>query len=107
MSFDNFLTELNLTEDEYIQAIQCTLKQPKIFLKETFSHIWNNSFSKYMPVMWNANTDAQYVLNVYVVASYCTSYMKKVDKYMTSAFRRICKEHEISHIDAMQMICTL
>jgi hypothetical protein len=33
MSFDDFLTELNLTEDEYIQAIQCTLKQPTIFLK--------------------------------------------------------------------------
>ena len=33
MSFNNFLTELNLTEDEYIQAIQCTLKQPTVFLK--------------------------------------------------------------------------
>jgi hypothetical protein len=58
MSFDDFLTELNLSEDEYIQAIQCTLKQPTIFLKRKLSHIWNNSFSKDMPVMWNANTDA-------------------------------------------------
>ena len=60
-----------------------------------------------MPVMWNENTDAQYVLNAYVAAPYCTSYMTKVDKSMTSAFRRIHKEHEISHIDAMKMICTL
>jgi hypothetical protein len=107
MSFDDFLTELNLTEDEYIQAIQCTLKQPTIFLKRKLSHIWNNSFSKDMPVMWNANTDAQYVLNAYAATSYCTSYMTKVDKSMTSAFRRIHKEHERSHIDAMQMIRTL
>ena len=32
MSFNDFLTELKLAEDEYIQAIQCTLKQPTIFL---------------------------------------------------------------------------
>jgi hypothetical protein len=103
MSFDDFLTELNLTEDEYIQAIQCTLKQPTIFLKRKLSHIWNNSFSKDMPVMWNANTDAQYVLNAYAATSYCTSYMTKVDKSMTSAFRRIRKEHERSHIDAISI----
>jgi hypothetical protein len=33
MSFDAFLTELNLSEDEYIKAIQCMLKQPTVFLK--------------------------------------------------------------------------
>jgi hypothetical protein len=48
--------------------------------------------------MWNANTDAQYVLNAYATTSYCTWYMTKVDKSMTSAFRRIQKEHEISHM---------
>ena len=31
----------------------------------------------------------------------------KIDKSMTSAFRKICKEHERSHIDTIQMICTL
>jgi hypothetical protein len=46
MSFQDFLAELNLTEDEYIQAIQSTLKQPTIFLKRKLLHIWNNSFSK-------------------------------------------------------------
>jgi hypothetical protein len=50
--------------------------------------------------MWNANKDAQYVLTAYVAASYYTSYMTKVDKSMTSAFRRIRKENERSHIDA-------
>jgi hypothetical protein len=33
MSFDAFLTELNLSEDEYIQTIQCTLKKPTVFVK--------------------------------------------------------------------------
>ena len=60
-----------------------------------------------MPIMWNENIDAQYVLNAYVVTSYFTSYMTKVDKSMTSAFRRIRREHEKSQIDALQMIRTL
>jgi len=104
MSFDEFLTEINLSEDEYIQAIQCMLKQPTVFLKRKLFHIWNNSFSKDMLVLWNENIDAQYVLNAYDATSYCTSYMTKVEKSMTSAFRRIHKEHETSHIDAIQMI---
>jgi hypothetical protein len=33
--------------------------------------------------------------------------MTKIEKYMTSAFRKICKEHERSHIDAIQMIHNL
>jgi hypothetical protein len=33
MSFDAFLTHVNLSEDEYIQAIQCTLRQQTLFLK--------------------------------------------------------------------------
>jgi hypothetical protein len=57
--------------------------------------------------MWKENTYAQYVLNAYVAASYYTSYMRKINKSMTSAFRRIRKEHERSHIDVIQMIRTL
>ena len=76
-------------------------------LNKKLSHIWNNNFSKDMPVMWKANTDAQYVLSEYAASSYCTSYITKIDKSMTSAFRRIHKEHERSHIDAIQMIHTL
>ena len=60
-----------------------------------------------MSVMWKTNTDVQYMLNAYDATSYCTSYMTKVDKSTTSAFKRIHKEHERSHIDAIQMIRTL
>ena len=60
-----------------------------------------------MPHLWNANTDAQYVLNAYAAASYCSSYMTKVDRTMTNAFKRIRKEHEKSKIYAIQMIRSL
>jgi len=80
----------------YIQILQSTLKQPTMFLKLKESHICNNSFTKDIPNMWYANTDAQYVLNAYATTLYYSSYMMKVDKSMTNAFRRIHKEHETS-----------
>ena len=39
-----------------------------------------------MPTLWKANIDAQFVLNAYAAAMYCSSYMEKVDKSMTNAF---------------------
>jgi len=69
MSFQDFLEELNLIEANHIQCIQSTVKQPTIFPKWELLHIWNNCFSKYHPIMWIANTDAQYVLNSYATTS--------------------------------------
>jgi hypothetical protein len=39
--------------------------------------------------MWYANTDIQFILEPYVVATYCTSYMTKVDKSITTKFKSI------------------
>jgi hypothetical protein len=47
------------------------------------------------------------MLNAHDATSDCTSYMMKIDKSMTFAFRKIRKEHERSHIDAIQMIHSL
>ena len=107
ISFEDFLHEIKLSEDDYIEAIQVHIKQPTIFLKREPSHIWNNIFSQKMPSLWNANTDAQYILNAYAAALYCSSYMTKLDRSMTSAFKKIHREHEKSKINAIDMIRTL
>ena len=77
ITHDNFLLEIGLLENEYIELLQHTIKQPTIFLKRKPSHIWNNNFANGIPALWNANTDAQFVLNAYAAASYCSSYMTK------------------------------
>lgn len=106
-TFDKFLDEFHLTETDYILAIQSTLKQPMILLQQKPSHTWNNSFATNMPKLWNENIDAQFVLNAYAIASYCTSYMKKVDKSMTNAFKRIRREHEKSKLKVIEMVSSL
>jgi len=106
-TFNEFLDELHLTETDYMLAIQSSLKQPMILLQRKPSHTWNNIFATNMPKLGNANTDAQFVLNAYAGASYCTSYMTKADKSMTNAFKRIRREHEKSKLNAIEMICSL
>ena len=71
------------------------------------SDTWTNSFARDIPEIWLANTDSHFVLNSYAAASYCSSYMTKLDRSMTSAFKKICREHEKSKINAIEMIRTL
>ena len=60
-----------------------------------------------MPHLWNENTYPQCILNAYASAFYCSSYMTKLDRSMTSAFKKIRREHEKRKINAIEMICTL
>ena len=60
-----------------------------------------------MVSLWNANTYAQYILNAYAATSYCSSYTTKLDRSMTSAFKKIHIEHEKRKINPIEMIRTL
>ena len=42
-----------------------------------------------MPKLWQANTDAQFVLDAYATTTYVSSYITKFDCNMTTAFKKI------------------
>lgn len=71
------------------------------------SQIWNNSFARKISDLWKANTNAQFGLNAYVAAMYCSSYIAKVYKSMTYAFKRIRRDHQQDNIDAIRMVSKL
>jgi len=48
-----------------------------------------DAFAKQIPQLCHANTDAQFILNAHAAATYCSSYMTKMDRSMTSAFKKI------------------
>jgi hypothetical protein len=66
-----------------------------------------NSFSRHIPKIRNANTNSQFIIDSYATIAYCSSYMIKFDKTMTSTFKRIREEHEKSNIDIMKTISRL
>jgi hypothetical protein len=45
--------------------------------------IHTNVFNIQVRSLWEANANAQFILDPYVVAIYCTSYLTKVDKFVT------------------------
>lgn len=96
-----------ITKDDYINAIRSIIHRLALFLRREPFDIWNNSFAKTLLKIWKANTNAQFVLNAYAATMHCNSYMTKVDRSMTSAFKRICEDHEKNNIDAIKMISKL
>ena len=50
--------------------------------------------------MWFANTDIQFILDPYATTTYCTSYMTKVDKSMTTELKSILQKCITDKIDA-------
>jgi hypothetical protein len=48
-----------------------------------------NSFCCHVPTIWNENTNSQFIIDSYAVSTYYSSYMKKLDKTMTTTFKHI------------------
>jgi hypothetical protein len=56
------------------------LTKSHIFLFWSSNNTNTNAFNPKNSHIWNANTDIQFLLNPYVVATYYTSHMTKLDK---------------------------
>jgi hypothetical protein len=89
VTFDDFLYEFQLEETDYIAILQATLSRRIVLLKRQPADIWINSFSRKVPTLWYANTDTQFILDAYDIASYCSSYMTKQDTTLSRAFNQI------------------
>jgi hypothetical protein len=55
--------------------------------------------------LWQTNTDAQFVLHPYAATSYCTSYLIRVDKFVTAEMKATlekCIHKQTSHIERIR-----
>jgi hypothetical protein len=57
--------------------------------------------------MWYANTDIQFIFDPYVAATYCISYMTKVDKSITTKLKSILQKYIAEKTDANLRILKL
>ena len=92
VSFEDFLKELDLSEDEYVKAVQTSVKTEKIFLKRKAVENRINPYMKDLLGVWKANHDVQYVLDAYACAMYIVSYINKSAKGMSTLMAEACKE---------------
>jgi hypothetical protein len=84
ISFFDFLHYLNLDQNTYILHLKRKLTNLDIFLKWTPINIKISAFNTCVTHLWFANTNIQFILNPYTTTTYCTSYVTKIDKSITS-----------------------
>jgi hypothetical protein len=75
-----------------------------IFLKQTPKNIKINAFSIHAAHLWFANTNIQFILDPYATTTYCTLYMRRIDKLITLELHSIIKKCIVNNIDANKII---
>ena len=92
ISFDQLLTDLGITEQNYYLAIRSILHSPTIFLKRNPNGLRVNNYNSACLSAWRANMDIQFVLDIYACAMYIVSYISKAQKGMSQLLQRACDE---------------
>ena len=91
-TFDEFLDNIGLNEDDYLKALQTSVTTEKVFLKRKPIECKVNPYMKDLLGIWKANHDIQYVLDAYACAMYIVSYINKSGKGMSRLMAEACKE---------------
>ena len=87
LSFQDILAKLHMTEEKYILAVRCSLKQTQVFLKRSNQEIAINCYNKDMLNLFESNMDLQFILEEYGLASYIINYVSKTDAGLSKLLR--------------------
>ncbi|GBM02705.1 hypothetical protein AVEN_32463-1 [Araneus ventricosus] len=87
VAFEEMLTILNMTKENYISAIRSSLKKPQVFLKRKSTEVNINGYNKDILHLFESNMDLQFVLEEYGIASYIIRYVSKVDSGLSKILR--------------------
>ena len=91
-TFEEFIEECGLSEDDFMKAVQTTVKTEKVFLKRKPTECRINPYMKDLLNIWRANHDIQFILDAYACAMYIVSYINKSAKGMSTLMAEACKE---------------
>ena len=83
ISFEKFLGQVGVTEDQYVNAISISASGNVLVLKRGLKEIHTNNYNPEMLKAWNANMDIQIALDPYAVITYVVSYVLKDETGMT------------------------
>ena len=92
ISFDQWLLNMNITEENYLLATSSSLNTPTVFLKRNADELCINNYNASCLSAWRANMDIQFVLDVYASAAYIVNYISKGQKGMSELLRQACTE---------------
>ena len=73
ISFDQLLTNLSITEQNYYLVIRSSLHSPTIFLKRNPNELRVSNYNRACLSAWRANMHIQFFLDVYAYVMYIVS----------------------------------
>ena len=93
-----------LSREDYLNAIRCSLKGPKLFLQRSPSETRVNPYMRMLLTAWKANHDLQFVLDPFAVATYVVDYINKSQRGMSRLMDQACKEARQGNKDLRQQV---
>jgi DNA replication protein DnaC len=90
-TFDQFLADLGLKEDEYIMALRSQLRAPQYFKARRPCEVRINNYNPTLLGLTRANMDIQYVMDPYAAVMYITSYACKGDSSLNKLMQEVLK----------------
>ncbi len=107
ISLSTWLKLLSIDKKTYINVLRVNFNIPICFLQKLCKDIQTNPFGIHIGNLWQVNINVQFILDLMLIASYCTSYLTKIDKVMTKELKIIiisCYENKIeTHICIRKM----
>ena len=80
-SFENMLEKLEMSENDYINAIRCSSERVKLFYRRQTDAVNVNPYLRELLETWEANHDIQYIIDPYATITYLFGYCFKTQFY--------------------------
>ena len=90
--FTEFLQSISMTYDQYIEAVQTSIKRPKVFLKRSTNAIYINGYNEKLLRAWKANIDIQYIIDPYACVKYCVNYISKAGGGVSKVLKLVTEQ---------------
>ena len=91
-----FLQDINLHVDKYMEALQISHRGTNIILKQNPQDVFINACNQDILSLWRRTVDLQYVINEIATAKYVCSYMTKGEKGMGETLKRVAKNAKMT-----------
>lgn len=104
ITFNELLSHLNVTEEDYLLALRLSLNSPTVFLKRKPNELRINNYNAPCLGAWRANMDIQFILDVYACAVYIVSYISKAQKGMSELLRKARDEAKNGNASIKQQV---
>ena len=91
-SAQQFLQDINLEVETYMDALQISQRGPNVILKLNLQDVFRSACNNDILSLWRGNVDLQYVINKMATVKYVCSYLTKWEKGMGETLKRVAKE---------------